>query len=216
MSGFNPRILKEIKLACLNKEFDFFMDEGKYVQLEPNNCYLRWNVKHGIYAGQTHILRIKFIYGSNELKVYPKSPPNVVFLTPIWHTNINKNGGSICVDVLRDDPNDKQAWSPIYGIESIFQSILVLLNEHNTSSPYNSEASKEYTEAIKAAMLTRFGREPTKAEMQECAGTIVPNEIQSFVDKANRYYQNNLGLLDSVVSRLLVAPEFDSDEKKEK
>lgn len=138
----SKRILKEIEKGYKSNEFDFFFDsDGKYG--EPNACYLKFLVKTGTYTGQTHILKIKFIYGQNQPYTFPKDPPNVIFLTPIFHTNI-AIGGSICLDVIKSDK-----WSPMYDIETIFNSILALLEDPNTSSPYNGAASRTYTENIK-------------------------------------------------------------------
>lgn len=116
MSTLSAKAMKEIREAIKSTQFDFFMDDGKYNREEPNNCYLRWTIESGLYKGQTHILQIRWNYGSNEPKQYPRNPPNVKFITPMWHTNVNCGGGSICVDILREDPTSPQAWSPIYGL----------------------------------------------------------------------------------------------------
>jgi ubiquitin-protein ligase len=209
MAGLSNRALKEIKIAYESTEFDFFMDDGKYMALEPNNCYLRWTVKYGIYAGQTHILRIKFNWGSNEPKSYPKDPPNIVFLTPIWHTNVSRSG-SICVDILREDQSDKQAWSPVMGINSIFQSLLILFSEHNTSSPFNGDASVQYLAAVKAAIKQKVGHEPTKNDMMKYAGSINETDIPEFVEACNHYYKKILYSGDNyLLNDLMRAPEFE-------
>lgn len=145
MNGLNKRILKEIEIGYQSSNFDFFFDsDGKYG--EPNACYVRFMIKTGIYLGQTHILKIKFIYGYNQPYVYPKDAPNVLFLTPIFHTNIAV-GGAICLDVLKSE------WSPMYGIEAIFNSILALLEDPNTKSPFNSDAAKLYNEHEKTPSI---------------------------------------------------------------
>lgn len=186
MAGkLNPRIMKEIKTASESDEFDFFMDSGAYDALEPGNCYLRWTVKSGLYEGQTHVLQIRFIYGTNEVKTYPRHPPNVLFLTPIWHTNVS-SGGGICVDILRDDASDKNAWSPLYGICTIFNSILVLLEDHNTGSAYNGSASSDYKAAVAAKEMGRFR------------------------EAAQRHYDKSLEATSAEhkIKKLLNAPEF--------
>jgi ubiquitin-protein ligase len=133
----SPRILKEIKMGLTSTMFDFFFDAaGAYG--EKNNAYLRFIVQAGAFVGQTHILRIKFNYGSNQPYVFPKDPPNVVFETPIYHTNIAVSG-SICLDVIQPSK-----WSALYGLEQIFTSIIALLDSPNTSSPFNCEAARVY------------------------------------------------------------------------
>jgi ubiquitin-protein ligase len=185
------RIAKEVKNASFSMEYDFFMDEGKYSDVEPNNCYLRFTVKSGLYTGQTHIIRIKFDYGSNVRKMYPMHPPNCIFLTPMWHTNVSREGG-ICVDILREDSSDPNAWSPLYGVDAIFHSILLLLEEHNGQSPYNGEASKQFKAAKEAGNMS------------------------SFVEIANQYYRTKMASTGdgSMLLKILSAPEFEKKETK--
>ena len=138
----NKRILHEIQVGKKSKLFEFFYDQnGKFG--DKDLCYIRWKVKDGIYKNQTHVLQIKFIYGSNEIKIFPKNPPNIIFVTSIYHTNI-AIGGTICLDVLKEDPQNPQSWSSMYGIETIFNSIVNLLDDHNIKSPFNINASNDY------------------------------------------------------------------------
>jgi ubiquitin-protein ligase len=145
----SARILKEIRVGILSKEFEFIFDDSG-VYGEVNTAYLRFTIENGIYEGQTHILRIKFMYGTNQPYIFPNDPPNITFETPIFHTNIAE-GGSICLDVIQKDK-----WSPMYSIETIFYSILALLDNPNTSSPFNSEASREYTKCFNAQCIEKY------------------------------------------------------------
>jgi len=136
----NKRILREIESGYKSNEFQFMLDaDGQYG--DKNICYLKFSVKTGTYSDQIHVLKIKFMYDDSQPYVFPKDPPNVTFMTPIFHTNISETG-AICLDIL----NDK--WSPFYGIETIFNSIICLLDDPNTNSPFNSLASKLYTQHI--------------------------------------------------------------------
>jgi ubiquitin-protein ligase len=132
------RIQREIKKGYESTNFEFFYDEtGKYGELEV--AYIKFTPLAGTFTGQTHILKIKFVYGSNTIYTFPRDPPNIIFLTPIFHTNIS-TGGSICLDVIKPEK-----WAATYGIETIFMSIIALLDDPNTSSPFNRDASAAFT-----------------------------------------------------------------------
>jgi len=81
------------------------------------------------YQGQTYKLSIKFDEN------YPFSAPKVVFLSGIFHPNVDV-AGNICLDIL------KEKWSAVYNVKTILLSIQLLLGEPNTASPLNSHAAQ--------------------------------------------------------------------------
>ena len=73
---------------------------------------------------------------------YPNKAPNIIFLNKIFHPNISKDNGSICLDILKDE------WKPIYTLTSILISIMSLLSDPNPDSPLNYEAARYYKESL--------------------------------------------------------------------
>lgn len=70
---------------------------------------------------------------------YPNHPPEVSFISEMFHPNIYPTG-DLCLDIL------KNRWSPTYDVLGILMSIQSLLNDPNTKSPANPEAAKLYDE----------------------------------------------------------------------
>ena len=102
--------------------------------------YILLHPTGGHYARQKHVLEFKTVYGQGQLYYFPFQPPNVRFLTAIYHTNIARTG-SICLDILKD----VNQWSPQYTIETVMNSIIALLDDPNTSSPFNIDPSKHWS-----------------------------------------------------------------------
>lgn len=86
---------------------------------------------------------------------YPNKPPGVKFISEMFHPNVYATG-ELCLDILQN------RWSPTYDVAAILTSIqrffpkisllliirvidaYSLLNDPNTSSPANVEASNLY------------------------------------------------------------------------
>ncbi|WEL39703.1 ubiquitin-conjugating enzyme E2 [Encephalitozoon hellem] len=67
-------------------------------------------------------------------ETYPQDPPNVRFVSEMFHPNIYPNG-ELCLDILNN------RWSPSYDVMGVLISIQSLLNDPNTASPANTEAA---------------------------------------------------------------------------
>ncbi|RXG60940.1 Ubiquitin-conjugating enzyme E2 R2, partial [Armadillidium vulgare] len=81
---------------------------------------------------------------------YPYSPPSVRFLTKVWHPNVYENG-DLCISILHppvDDPHSGELpcerWNPTQSVRTVLLSVISLLNEPNTYSPANVDASVMY------------------------------------------------------------------------
>jgi ubiquitin-conjugating enzyme E2 N len=79
---------------------------------------------------------------------YPMVAPKVLFMTKIYHPNIDFLG-RICLDILKNN------WSPALQIRSVLLSIQCLLSEPNTADPLNEKVNehwlKDKNDAIKVA-----------------------------------------------------------------
>ncbi|KAL2771047.1 ubiquitin-conjugating enzyme E2 T isoform 2 [Daubentonia madagascariensis] len=72
---------------------------------------------------------------------YPFEPPQVRFLTPIYHPNID-SAGRICLDILKLPP--KGAWRPSLNIATVLTSIQLLMSEPNPDDPLMADISSEF------------------------------------------------------------------------
>ncbi|TVY62289.1 Ubiquitin-conjugating enzyme E2 [Lachnellula suecica] len=83
---------------------------------------------------------------------YPNKPPAVKFISNMFHPNVYATG-ELCLDILQN------RWSPTYDVAAVLTSIQSLLNDPNTSSPANVEASnlykdnrREYTKKVRESV----------------------------------------------------------------
>uniref|UniRef100_A0A8C9MQP5 Cell division cycle 34, ubiqiutin conjugating enzyme n=1 Tax=Serinus canaria TaxID=9135 RepID=A0A8C9MQP5_SERCA len=126
---------------------------------------------------------------------YPYSPPAFRFLTKMWHPNIYETG-DVCISILHppvDDPQSgelpSERWNPTQNVRTILLSVISLLNEPNTFSPANVDASvmyrkwkeskgkdREYTDIIRKQVLG------TKADAER-DGVKVPTTLAEYCVK---------------------------------
>ncbi|XP_054432504.1 ubiquitin-conjugating enzyme E2 T [Pteronotus mesoamericanus] len=72
---------------------------------------------------------------------YPFEPPQIRFLTPIYHPNID-SAGRICLDILKLPP--KGAWRPSLSIATVLASVQLLMAEPNPDDPLMADISSEF------------------------------------------------------------------------
>ena len=86
----------------------------------------------GVYKGGIFHVEIKIP------REYPFEPPEVKFLTKIWHPNIKE--GKVCMDILTKN------WTPAETLVSVIESLRAILLFPNPDSPLNREAAREMIE----------------------------------------------------------------------
>ncbi|XP_015249923.1 cell division cycle 34 homolog (S. cerevisiae) a [Cyprinodon tularosa] len=165
--------------------------EGFKITLVDESDMYNWEVAifgppNTHYQGGYFKARIKFPVD------YPYSPPAFRFLTKMWHPNIYENG-DVCISILHppvDDPQSgelpSERWNPTQNVRTILLSVISLLNEPNTFSPANVDASvmyrkwrdskgkdREYIEIIRKQVLS------TKADAER-DGVKVPTTLDEY------------------------------------
>lgn len=120
--------------------------EGFVVNVPDESNLFEWDVAifgppSTLYEGGYFKAHMSFPSG------YPYSPPTFRFLTKMWHPNIYESG-DVCISILHppvDDPQSgelpSERWNPTQNVRTILLSVISLLNEPNTFSPANVDAS---------------------------------------------------------------------------
>lgn len=72
---------------------------------------------------------------------YPFDPPQIRFVTRIYHPNID-DAGRICLDILKK--GDKGSWKPALNLRTTLLSLVQLLAHPNPDDPLDAQIAKEY------------------------------------------------------------------------
>jgi ubiquitin-conjugating enzyme E2 S len=109
------------------------------------------------YEGGTY--RVKICVGAE----FPALPPRAIFMTKIFHPNINPSTGDVCVNTLKRD------WDPAnWSIAHVLQVIRCLLIVPFPESALNEEAGRLFMEsyaeyANTASIFTRVHAMPQRS-----------------------------------------------------
>lgn len=63
-------------------------------------------------------------------------PPQLKFLTQIYHPNIDNSTGLICLDLLKLPPHGK--WRPVISLSLILTAVQQLLGDPNPQDPLDA------------------------------------------------------------------------------
>jgi ubiquitin-conjugating enzyme E2 R len=167
--------------------------EGFTVSLNDENIF-DWRVAifgppGTVYEGGYFKARLRF--PSN----YPYLPPAMKFLTSVYHPNVYDNG-DLCISILHppvDDPRSGELvcerWNPTQNVRTILLSVISLLNEPNTMSPANVDASvlyrkwrdgvdKEYERIVKAQVAA------SRVDAEK-DGVFVPTTVEEYCKQSS-------------------------------
>lgn len=87
-------------------------------------------------------------------KDYPNKPPEIKFISDVYHPNVYKDG-KICISILHPGEDQfgyesaAERWKPVHGVASVIMSIISMLSDPNDESPANIDAAKLLREDYK-------------------------------------------------------------------
>uniref|UniRef100_A0A8R1IAA5 UBC core domain-containing protein n=1 Tax=Caenorhabditis japonica TaxID=281687 RepID=A0A8R1IAA5_CAEJA len=165
--------------------------EGFTIDVNEDNLFV-WTV--GIYGPPTTLYQGGYFKANIKFPSnYPYSPPSMKFTSKVWHPNVYENG-DLCISILHapvDDPQSGELacerWNPTQSVRTILLSVISLLNEPNTSSPANVDASvmyrkwKEDNDPEYAKIVKKQVEESKKQALKD--GVTVPETIEEYCVK---------------------------------
>jgi ubiquitin-conjugating enzyme E2 D/E len=137
------RITREYKDLIRNPIANCGVTIGYFDDSNPNP--MKWRItltgpKDSPYKGGLFYLSADFPQS------YPQDPPEVCFITPIYHVNINPNAsnyqggeslGHVCISTLN-------WWKPEYTMREVLTNIFALFYLGNPDSPYGLDRAAEF------------------------------------------------------------------------
>ena len=136
------KAMKKIKEEFMSIKSSPIENIGVTVGLPNEDNIFEWKCtlkgpRDSSYAGGLFFLRI--IFPDN----YPTKPPEVCFITPIYHLNVNPRKtelerlGHVCINTLN-------WWNPKYNMKKILTEIFALFYMANYESPYGLDRAEEF------------------------------------------------------------------------
>ncbi|KAG2381390.1 hypothetical protein C9374_006379 [Naegleria lovaniensis] len=121
---------------------------------------------------------------------YPTLPPNVRFITRIYHPNID-SGGRICLDLLNMPP--KGGWKPSINLSTLLASIKLLMDEPNGDDGLMADITEQFRN--NRPLFEKTARDWTKKYAQtnhdEQPSSIFTLQHESSVHATSTEFSNN-------------------------
>lgn len=142
-SGVNKRLLTEItKLKALSTNGDtpvkFLLDKSPIDEPSGGSRPGGGNSASNVILGR--ILPTSNIYNQAAFRIeislpaeFPFKPPEVRFVTPIYHPNVDDQG-KICVDLL----NTSESWKPTTPLVDVVKAIVDLIDNPKIDHALNA------------------------------------------------------------------------------
>lgn len=168
--------------------------EGVLIELQDDNNMFEWNV--GVFGPPKTLYEGGYFKAKiNFPQDYPYSPPTFRFLTTMWHPNIYESG-DVCISILHppvDDPQSgelpQERWNPTQNVRTILLSVISMLNEPNTFSPANVDASVMYRKYVVSKGKEKAYEEMVKKQVAKSKeeakkeGINIPSSIEEYCIK---------------------------------
>jgi len=202
--------------------------EGFRVKLVSDEDMFVWEVAlfgppDTLYQGGYFKAQLKFPQD------YPYNPPTVRFLSKVWHPNVYENG-DLCISILHPPVDDPQSgelpcerWNPTQNVRTVLLSVVSLLNEPNTFSPANVDASvmyrrwkeskgkdKEYENIIRKQVAA------SRSEAEK-DNVVVPLTMEEYCIKAKSKppAQENIDMTDFYDDDYDIDDEYDEEDDED-
>ncbi|KAI1825307.1 ubiquitin-conjugating enzyme [Xylaria intraflava] len=157
MAVSNKRLAKELQECTSNPP------AGMAISLRSEADLQNWDVVLAgppgtAYAGGTFKITVTFPSD------YPFKPPQVNFVTRIYHPNVtNDHQGNICLAILK-----VEAWKPASRVRAVLDALRQLLIEPNPDDPLETRIADEFKtnrvefEKNVRIYVSRYAKNPNK------------------------------------------------------
>ena len=85
------------------------------------------------------LFHISFTFPNN----YPASPPKVIFITPIYHLNVNSKRDPLN-EIGKPDLSILKSWKPEFKVKDIIVSIFALFYMNNVNCTFSNNKANEF------------------------------------------------------------------------